>query len=131
MKGGEECASARVSGATEKAGGMGVGVSQAAFIASSIGQSAFVICVDVNRLPINPAIRISSTSLKRRPIHRKKVRRIRRFRGTSDKRTYPVSRHLGIVPSFCKRCTNSPLEEPRCKSRNVRKEYEGGKKPYT
>jgi len=43
-------------------------IAQAAFIGSSTGQLVSVTCVDVNRLPINPAMCISSTSLKRRPI---------------------------------------------------------------
>jgi len=45
----------------------GLNIAQPAFNASSIGQPASVTCVDVDRLPINPVIHISSTSLKRRP----------------------------------------------------------------
>ena len=40
----------------------------AAFSESSIGQFASVTCVDAPRLPINPAIYISSTSRNRRPM---------------------------------------------------------------
>ena len=40
----------------------------AAFSESSIGQFASVTCVDAPRLPISPAIYISSTSRNRRPM---------------------------------------------------------------
>ena len=52
----------------EKRGQVDFEITQPAFIASSIGQFASVTCVAVDRLPINPVIYISSTSLKRRPM---------------------------------------------------------------
>lgn len=50
-------------------------ISQAAFAGSSNGQSASVTCVAVDRLPINPLMFISSTSLKRRPMYHPRIRR--------------------------------------------------------
>ena len=58
--------SERIRGANKRKGFETV---QDAFCASSNGQFAPVTWVDVNRLPINPKIRISSTSLKRRPAY--------------------------------------------------------------
>jgi len=74
MVGGDEegCTCGRVSDFCEQVERevrvVGFKVIQAAFDGSSIGQAASVICVDVDLLPINPAIYISSTSLKRRPM---------------------------------------------------------------
>lgn len=49
-------------------GWVSTGVAQDAFNASSIGQVASVTCVPADRVPINPAIHISRTSLNRSPV---------------------------------------------------------------